>query len=119
LKVVVDHVALHARRIGKLHEGLPLFGSGRGVDHRLGRAVVIVDLDQITGAHLEFGHVLGIDLYERIGPAIHHKLVVLVQIGVLPEGVGAPVVDEVLELGLLLLLAWRLQAATSLPMKVA
>ena len=46
-----------------------------------------------------------------IGPAVHQELVLLVEIGVLPDRVGAAVVDQVGELVLLLLLARRLQAA--------
>jgi hypothetical protein len=56
-------------------------------------------------------HLVGVDLDEGIGPAVHDELVVLVEIGVLPDMVGAAVVDQVFELLLLLLLARCLKPA--------
>ena len=97
--------------IGEEHEGLALLGGRRRIGHGLGRAVVVVDLDEIARRDLQLGHVIRVHLDEGIGPPVHDELVVLVEIGVLPDVVGAPVVDQVLELLLLLLLAGRLQPA--------
>ena len=46
-----------------------------------------------------------------IRPAVHHQLFLDVEIGRLPDLIGAPIVDQELELVFLLLLARRLQAA--------
>lgn len=107
----VDDVALHAGRESEQHESLALSGARRRVDHRLGRAALVINLDEVAVLHAEFAHVVRAHLDERIGPAVHHEFALLVQEGVLPDLVGAPVVDEVLVVFLLLLLARRLQAA--------
>ena len=54
---------------------------------------------------------LGVHLEERVGPAVHHQLLLDVEVGRLPDVVGAAVVDQEREPRLLLLLAGRLQAA--------
>jgi len=97
--------------VGEQHEGVPLLGRRRGIGHGLGRSVVVVDLDQVADRYIELFHVVRVHLDERVGPAVHNELVVLIEIGVLPDVVGAAVVDEVLELLLLLFLAGCLQAA--------
>ena len=43
-----DDVALHAGRVGEEHEGLLPLRGRRRIDRRLGRAVVVVDLDEIA-----------------------------------------------------------------------
>ena len=43
-----DDVALDARRVGEQHEGLLRLRRRRRIDHRLGRAVLVVDLDEIA-----------------------------------------------------------------------
>jgi hypothetical protein len=63
--------------------------------NRLGRAVVVVHLDEVAFLNLQLRHILRVHLEEWIREAIHHELIVLIEIGALPGDVRAPVVDEV------------------------
>ena len=111
-----NDVALHARRKGKQHESLLSLRGRRRIGHRLRRAVVVVDFDEIARDERQLLHVLGIHLDIGIRPAIHDEVVLLVEIGALPDLVGAAVVDEEREFLRFLLLAGRLQArATASP----
>ena len=106
-----DDIALDAGRVGEEHEGLlPLRRRGR-IGHGLRRAIVVVDLDEITLLQPELGHIGRVELDEGIGLAIHDEVVLLVKIGVLPDQVGAPVIDQEGELVLLGLLARCLEPA--------
>ena len=87
------------------------FARSRRIRHRLRRAVVVVDLDEVARLEVEFRHVLRVHLDERERPAVHDEIVLLVEIGALPDMVRAPVVDQEGELVLLRLLARGLQAA--------
>ena len=106
-----DDVSLYARREGEQHEGLLASCRRRRVRHRLRRAVFVVDLDEVARGKTELLHVLRVHLDERIGPAIHDEIFLLVEIGALPDVIGAAIVDEECELLRFLFLARRLEPA--------
>ena len=94
---------------GEQHEGLLSLRSLGRIGHRLGRAIIVEDFDQITGLDVQFRHVLRVHLDEREGIAIHYEVVLLVEIGALPDMVGAPIIDEEPELLRFLFFAGGLQ----------
>ena len=100
---------MHAHREREEHESLFRLGRWRRIDHCLGRAIVVVDLDQITGLQAQVRHIRRVHVDIAQWPAVHNKIVLLVQIGGLPDVIRPTVIDKEGELVLFRLLSRRLK----------
>src|SRR5262245_24748302 len=88
-----DDVALNAGGICEQNEGLLSLCRRSRINDSLRRSVIVVDLDQVASFDAQLRHVLGIHLDKGIGPAILHKVVLLVEVGALPNMVRAAIID--------------------------
>ena len=90
---------------GEQHKGL-FPPRGRGwIDHCLGRSVIVITSTEVSGVHFDVGHVLRVHLDKRVRHPVHHELVVLVEVGILPDDIRAAVITELWPLSLLGFLA--------------
>src|SRR3974377_1281667 len=62
-----NNVALHSVWVSKQHERFFSPRRCRRIEHGLRRSVIVVNLDQVAGLHLDVGHVLRVHLDQREG----------------------------------------------------